>query len=290
MVELGAEVKAYARPFRRELLALVDDSATWLHVHLDWHSVEEWIGQPETPTYLALHAQRVVGAIAATPPLDGATWLRLLALRTISPSDEAALDIFAALWRALRPRLIGLGCRELAALALEDWLSDLLRAHGFSHIENIVTLRRHGIEVPESPRPDLRIRQARLEEARTAAAIDRAAFLPLWAIDESAVWQAARVAARFTLAEADGRPVGYQISTLHGESIHLARLAVLPEAQGGGVGGALLSDLLNTFIGRGVLTASVNTQASNTRSLRLYRRYGFAPGGSDIPCWHIRLS
>ncbi|MFN7210082.1 MAG: hypothetical protein ACK4P1_06785, partial [Aggregatilineales bacterium] len=122
MVGLGTEVKAYARPFRRELLDLVDDPNTWLHIHLDWHSVEEWIGQPETPVYLALRAQRVVGAIAATPPVGGATWLRMLALRTLIPSDEAALDIFAALWRALRLRLIGLGCHELAALALDDWL------------------------------------------------------------------------------------------------------------------------------------------------------------------------
>ncbi len=290
MVGLGAEVVPYARRFRRDLLGLVDDSATWLHVHLDWHSVEEWIVQPEVPIYLVLQARRVIGAIAATPPLSGAAWLRLIALRTPSPSDELAADIFGVLWRALRLRLIALGCAELAALALHDWVSDLLSAHGFTHIEDIITLRRRGAEVPESPRTDLHIRHAHSYEAGTAAAIDRAAFLPLWALDEGSVRQAARSAASFTIAEEGGRAVGYQISTLHGESIHLARLAVLPEAQGSGVGGALLSELLNSFVRRGVLAASVNTQASNLRSRRLYERYNFAHSGLDIPCWRIMLA
>ncbi|MDW8299872.1 MAG: GNAT family N-acetyltransferase [Anaerolineae bacterium] len=290
MVGLGAEVVPYARRFRRDLLSLVDDPAVWLHVHLDWHSVEEWIVHPEVPIYLALQARRVVGAIAATPPLSGAAWLRLIALRTHSPSDEAAADIFATLWRALRLRLVALGCAELAALALHDWVSDLLAAHGFAHIEDIITMRRRSVEVPESPRPDVYVRHAHTYEAETAAAIDRAAFLPLWALDESAVRQAARSAASFTIAEERGRAVGYQISTLHGESIHLARLAVLPEAQGSGIGGTLLSELLSSFVKRGILAASVNTQASNVRSQRLYERYGFTRSGLDIPCWRIMLA
>jgi ribosomal-protein-alanine N-acetyltransferase len=290
MVGLGTEIVPYARRFRRDLLSLVDDPAVWLHVHLDWHSVEEWIVQPEVPIYLALQAQRVIGAIAATPPLSGAAWLRLIALRTASPSNDVAKDVFAVLWRALRLRLIALGCAELAALALHDWVSDLLSVHGFTHIEDIITLRRRGAEVPESPRPDLRIRHAQTYEASAAAAIDRAAFSPLWALDEGSVWQAARTAASFTIAEERGRAVGYQISTLHGESVHLARLAVLPEVQGSGVGGALLSELLESFIKRGVLAASVNTQASNVRSQRLYERYGFMHSGLDIPCWRIMLA
>lgn len=290
MVGLSVEVVPYARRFRRELLALVNNSAAWLHVHLDWHSVEAWLAHAEVPIYLALQGQRVIGAIASTPPLSGAAWLRLVALRTETATSAFGAEVFAVLWRALRLRLLALRCAELAALALYDWVSDLLAEHGFTHIEDIITLRRHGFEVPASPRPDLRVRHAQAHEATVAAAIDRAAFLPLWALDESSVRQAVRSAASFTLAEQDGRALGYQISTLHGESVHLARLAVLPEAQGSGVGGALLSELLSSFAKRGVLTASVNTQASNLRSRRLYERYGFAHSGMDIPCWYKRLA
>ena len=290
MVGLSVEVMPYARRFRRDLLALVNSSAAWLHVHLDWHSVEEWLAHAEVPIYLAVQGQRLIGAIASTPPQSGAAWLRLIALRTETAADALGADVFAVLWRALRLRLIALRCAELAALALHDWVGDLLAEHGFTHIEDIITLRRRSFEVPASPRPDLRIRHAQTHEASVAAAIDRAAFLPLWALDESSVRQAARSAASFTFAEQDGRALGYQISTLHGDSVHLARLAVLPEAQGSGVGGALLSELLGSFVKRGMLTASVNTQASNLRSRRLYERYGFAHSGMDVPCWYMRLS
>ncbi len=286
MIGINVEIVPYARRFRRDLLALVDDPSVWLHIHLDWHSVEEWIAHPDVPIYLALQQRRLIGAIAATPPQHGAAWLRLIALRTDVPSN----DLFAVLWRALRLRLIERGSAEVAALALHTWVGDQLAEQGFVQIEEIITLRRRGYAVPATPRPELHIRHADWREAPLAAAIDRAAFLPIWVLDEASVRQAARSAASFTLAEEGGRTLGYQITTLHGESIHLARLAVLPEAQGSGVGGALLSELLGSFIERGVLAASVNTQASNSRSRRLYERYGFVHSGMAIPCWRKVLA
>lgn len=284
------QIVPYARRFRHDLLRLVDDPTTWIHTHLDWHSVEDWIAEVNVPIYLAVQNRRLVGAIATTPPLSGVAWLRFIGLRTEIPDRDSGASIFAMLWQALRLRLIAHGCTELASLALDDWVSDLLAEHGFAHIEDIITLQRSGFDFPKSLRPDLCIRHASADEAAIAAAIDRAAFLPLWAMHESSVRQAARSAASFTFAEQDGRALGYQISTLHGDSIHLGRLAVLPEAQGSGVGGALLSELLESFIRRGVLLASVNTQASNLRSRRLYERYGFTYSGSNIPCWHIALA
>mgnify|MGYP005853307421 FL=1 len=286
MIGISVEIVPYARRFRRDLLALVDDPSVWLHMHLDWHSVEEWIAHPNVPIYLALQHRRVIGAIAATPPQSGAAWLRLIALHTDAPSS----DVFAVLWRALRLRLIGLGGVEVVALALHTWVGDQLAEQDFTHVDEIITLRRRGYDFPATPRPELNIRHADWHEATLAAAIDRAAFLPIWALDEASVRQAARAAASFTLAEQDGRALGYQVTTLHGESVHLARLAVLPEAQGSGVGGALLSEMLGSFIERGVLAASVNTQASNLRSRRLYERYGFVHSGMDIPCWRKVLA
>ena len=77
--------------------------------------------------------------------------------------------------------------------------------------------------------------------------------------------------------------VGYQLSTKSPLGTHLARLGVMPEAQGRGVGSALVSHLIQSF-GAGQLSRlSVNTQADNTASLALYQKLGFIRTGEQLP-------
>jgi ribosomal protein S18 acetylase RimI-like enzyme len=66
-------------------------------------------------------------------------------------------------------------------------------------------------------------------------------------------------------------------------------LAVTPEAQGKGIGSALVADALRRFFRRGIYTMTVNTQANNHRSQRLYHLFGFERNGNDLPVWSIRL-
>ncbi|MCC7207722.1 MAG: GNAT family N-acetyltransferase, partial [Anaerolineae bacterium] len=114
-------------------------------------------------------------------------------------------------------------------------------------------------------------------------------FGPLWQMHPSAMRHAARDSGSFTIAEWNGHPVGYQLTTTHYRNAHLARLAVTPRVQGVGVGGALLSHLIDSLARRGIASLSVNTQGTNMRSLNLYRMYGFTPNGNNIPCWTARL-
>ena len=83
--------------------------------------------------------------------------------------------------------------------------------------------------------------------------------------------------------------LGYQLSTLYFDGAHLARLAIAPQAQGSGVGGALLGNLILRFFKRGIYTMTVNTQTSNQRSRNLYARFGFHPNGYDLPYWWTRI-
>jgi ribosomal protein S18 acetylase RimI-like enzyme len=77
--------------------------------------------------------------------------------------------------------------------------------------------------------------------------------------------------------------IGYQLSTQNPLGAHLARLAVRPEAQGRGVGFALVSHLIES-LGAGQLNRlSVNTQADNTASLALYKKLGFVLTGERFP-------
>jgi ribosomal protein S18 acetylase RimI-like enzyme len=277
-------IAPYARQHRRGLLRLIQNEHR-LHIHLDWHTVDEWISDPNVLIYLAWHGQEMVGAIASSPPQEHASWLRLV----VSGDNIDTDDLLAALWPPLQARLADLGVRDVGVLVLHPWLAPYLSPLGFTFHEEIVTLRRYGNSVPPPRRTDVHVLHVDWREAKQAAAVDHAAFAPIWQLDLATLRQAARAAYSFTLAELDDRIIGYQISTRYQDGAHLARLATLPEVQGSGVGGVLLGEMIQQLLRRNISDITVNTQHSNVRSQRLYQRYGFQFTGLNMPVWTLRL-
>ncbi|MCC7448663.1 MAG: GNAT family N-acetyltransferase [Anaerolineae bacterium] len=274
----------YARRYQRALMRLVHNEQL-LHVHLDWHTIDEWISDPAVPIYLAWFGDELIGAIAASPPLHGAAWLRMAAIDRLVDTGET----LEALWSALRDRLVELGTDLVGVLIMQPELRPYVEAFGFAYHEEIVTLGRRGMQVPEPLREDVRIRHTDWREVAQVVAIDHAAFAPLWQLSEASLRMAARMAFSFTVAEMGKRIVGYQITTLHQDGVHLARLATLPDVQGIGVGGVLLGEMLNQAVRRGLISATVNTQGTNDQSQRLYNRYGFELTGLAMPVWTLKL-
>jgi ribosomal-protein-alanine N-acetyltransferase len=135
----------------------------------------------------------------------------------------------------------------------------------------------------------LSIRLARAEDLPIMAQVDQAAFSPPWQMTLAEVRQAERISATCTVAQYEKQVVGYQLSTLYFDGAHLARLAVTPDMQNKGVGSALLSDVLRTFARRGVYSMTVNTQARNEISQRLYLRHDFRHNGYNLPVWMAQL-
>src|SRR5258708_4942855 len=276
----AVKVIPYARRHRRELMNMLQ-SEEYLHIHLDWSSVDEWLGDPDTPILLAYQDRTLVGVMAGSPALDGAAWLRLIAL-----AHNADIDaVLATMWSVLKVQLKASGVNEIAMLTLRPWIVPHIEPLGFIPRDSIVTLRRDGPHVPTPLRSDVHVRNADWREISTVAGVDHAAFAPIWQLSASSLQQAARSSSSFTVAEIDNRVVGYQISTLYRDGAHLARLATLPEVQGTGVGGVLLTELIQYFIRRGVLSVTVNTQQTNAQSLRLYQRYGFDFTGLNMDVW-----
>ena len=104
-----------ARRFRRDVLRLISQEDR-LHLHLDWNTVDEWLGEPETPLFLAWQDRTLVGAMAderirvkpsrieavarallaavtgtvsALPESDGGTWVAAVA-RDLAANRETA--------------------------------------------------------------------------------------------------------------------------------------------------------------------------------------------------------
>ena len=248
-----------------------------VHYHLDWESVEQWLQDPASIGVLAWENDRLIGAIAFTPPHGETTWLRLLAL----PHNNRD-DAFSVMW-GVATSLLNSQVTTAASMIHRQWVADTLAAAGFQQTDAVINLIRRQKPIRQIPPPPVRIRRPRRWEAASVLKIDHAAFGPLWQMRGHDLREAARRASHYTVAYEDAQLVGYQLSIRYGRSLHLARLAILPEWQNRGVGRALVHDMLLDAQARDIEQVTVNTQLSNVSSQRLYEGMGFEPDGSSLP-------
>ncbi len=260
-----------------------------LHRHLDWQDAERWLQGTAVMACLGWREQRLEAGKSVSPPQRGASWLRLVALGgglSVGPAVRR-------LWAWLLPRMRERGVQRVNVLLMSAWLGRALSSLDFVHVDDVVTLRYTGGPRRALPAPqmdDLMMRPVQTDADLAAVlAVDHAAFEPVWWLSEQDLRAAWPEAASFTLATVEGSAVGYELSVPHGDGVHLARLATIPQMQGQGVGSTLLQRMLRYFQQQGVYTVTVNTQGSNIVSQHLYRRFGFQDTGFGLPIWEARL-
>ena len=66
-------------------------------------------------------------------------------------------------------------------------------------------------------------------------------------------------------------------------------MTVDPRFQGSGVGTQLLARAFEGYRQKGIQHISLNTQADNQPSQKLYKRFGFQPSGQKFPVWVVNL-
>lgn len=250
-----------------------------VHQHLDWRPPEDWIGQ--SPFLLAEADGQAVGCLAFVPDPPDAAWLRLFA---VSSGIEAR-----AVWDALVPltldELRARRVQVIAGLALTAWLEGLLIRSAFVPGQSVVVLRRDRGQLPPTPRIEARIRPIGAGDLEAVTEVDWSAFRPPWQQSLASLRAALAHAAVATLAEQDGRIVGYQISTLTRSGGHLARLAVRPDVRRKGLGTALTLSAAEHLARKRRPVVTVNTQDDNLASLELYHRLGFERTGDVYPVY-----
>lgn len=268
---------------RAQIIDLMHTSSR-VHVHLDWRPAEDWLG--EQPFLVAERGDRIVTALACPPDPADLAWIRLLATYETGSSESW----WPRLWAAARESLQALGVRSAASLSLETWSARLLESAGFTTDHAIVALARsRRTPLTESDRlVSARIRPADVDDYRAIVDVDLSAFPTPWNLSERMLRLALDQAQNVSVAEQDGRVVGYQLTTPSHAGAHLARLAVRPDAQGHGIGRALVARLIaeDQRLGHGEL--SVNTQEDNHASLAVYTRLGFRPTGVRLPVYEVR--
>jgi ribosomal-protein-alanine N-acetyltransferase len=275
-------------PFQRRHMQSIRDllfHSSLVHVHLDWQEADHWLEQGEGVVRLAWMWGRLAGLIGASKPLNGTSWIRVVAVHDQLDPDA----VLQSIWRDLSAELKEQGVHSAGLLMVRDWLLPHASGLGFTYQENIITLARAGHTLPESAHPLVMTRSADLGDLPALIQVDHIAFDPPWQMSSQELRLAERQSSSCTVALVEDQIVGYQLSTLYFDGAHLARLAVVPACQGQGIGAALLADVLRRFFRRGVYTMTVNTQSSNQRSLRLYEHYGFQMNGFDLGYWLAHL-
>ena len=257
----------------------------YVHRHLDYRPPLDWMGY--SPFLVLEHASRIEAALACPPDPPAIAWMRLFATTTQIPVTEA----WEALWSEAYARLANdPSIHFAAAIPLYGWFEALLKRNNFQKTHSIVMLNWDSPILPEAaPNPAVSIRPMTMDDMAEVEFIDSAAFSLVWQNSRLYLEIAFRQAAVATVAEFEGHIVGYQISTGTPIGGHLARLAVLPQLQGNGIGFALLFDLLRQFVRRNARTITVNTQKDNLASLALYRKTGFQLTGEEYPIYQLEL-
>jgi [ribosomal protein S18]-alanine N-acetyltransferase len=280
MQQTQLQITLYERQHRNELLNLTYYSQ-WTHKHLDWYKTGQWIDSEQGITYLAWQDDKLVGYIAMSLPLHGASWVRLLGIR----DGCVPRPIIEQLWQTAEAHCLRLGVNRFAVLMVTNWLAAYIGGLGFDYLEDIVTLHRTSRILPAEPVSPVKVYSANPEDLSLITRVDHLAFRPPWQMTYRDLWQAYRISASATVAILDEEIVGYQISTRNRAVGHLARLAVMPNRQGKRIGSILLYELLSKLDRRGIKTVTVNTQTSNESSHRLYSHYGFHHNGFDLAVW-----
>jgi len=280
----AVQIIDYERKYREDLLSLMFYSRR-THVHLDWYKVGNWLDYGDSDVLLAYQDAQLLGFIGVSHPLNRTCWMRLAA---VQQGCDAAM-VLGTIWETLGARLYAGGVESVSILVINAWLGRYLPALGFQYLEDVVTLHRSSTQVPQIRPHPFDIRNGYIEDLAEIVRVDHTAFNPPWQMSKADLRHSQRQAASCTVAEYEGQIIGYQISTRQHTSGHLARLGVLPQVQGHGVGKVILKHLIRNFTRRGVHSITVNTQQSNIRSQRLYQRFGFLRNGFDLAVWHCRL-
>ena len=269
---------------QRQLANLIHFSPQ-VHRHLDWRSPLEWLGSP--PFFVTESAGQVIASLGCPPEPPSVAWVRLFVNSGKIPVQEA----WQTLWERAQVELAHKGRFVAAAIVLQAWFQELLISSGFASHQSIVMLERDGGALAEvTLSPGVSLRAMMPFDLSAVAEVDAAAFELLWQNTLPVLERAYPQAVWATVAEMDGRVIGYQLSTRNPLGVHLARLAVWPAAQGKGLGYALVADLIRQAGQHGISHLTVNTQSDNATSLALYRRLGFRETGDRYPVYQLQVT
>jgi ribosomal protein S18 acetylase RimI-like enzyme len=251
---------------------------------LDWWLPQEWF---ESEVFWGVGTTSIDAAILMNP-------------MSVSPQQTELMGVSACAWlrwcavadavsaSSVLPQLFGHGREALKRLGIRrvycivepvHWIMPYLCDAGFTRVDDVITLvnrSRDGIKSESDTTIRSHIRQAHASDLTAVLRIDTAAFDEQWRYPLFVLEKALLTCPYFTVMEFAGQIVGYLFAVISDREAHITRLAVHPEYQRLGLGNQLLQNAIAALrMDFDVNGISLNTQATNTVSQKLYQRNGF---------------
>ena len=110
-------------------------------------------------------------------------------------------------------------------------------------------------------------------------AIEAATFARPWSRESFQQELERNVAARYLVAEENGRVVGYAGAWVILDESHITNIAVAEDARGRGIGRKLTEALMRYISNLGAAYATLEVRVSNERAQNLYKSLGFVSVG-----------
>lgn len=244
------------------------------HSHPGCESLPELL--TSAPAFVLGSQKDVWAAIIATRPERQVCWIAHLALTHNISVDQALEQMLPAFHGQAR----SLGVQDMyynASPNTDTWLSPRLRKSGYTHDTDVVTFAKYMLDTPGTGNTAVHIRRPDASDLGAVMAIDEACFETHWIKDAYSIRSAFEELPFFIIAELNHQIMGYAYaaSYFNGKQLHLVRIAVLPSAQGHGIGLRLLAELTEYARSIGTHTITLNTQEYNTKAQRLYSWFGF---------------
>ncbi len=203
---------------------------------------------------------------------------------------EQVEGVWGELWPAAEGYLHERGAEIAYYVGEAPWLLDLLQQQGFAQVNTLVTYEKTPGGSMLAGNHSVRIRPARLEDVSQVEAIDAVSFPVVWRYTRPMIENTLKSGARLVVAELDRRPVGYELSTLDGNSAQIVRLAVLPEYRQQAIGSRLMAEALSAIARCRIRRVSLSTQSDNLPAQKLYNKFGFRHTGDELPVLEKRLA
>jgi ribosomal-protein-alanine N-acetyltransferase len=253
--------------------------------HLDWWSPVEWVN---SDAFSCISTHDKLAAALLTVPVAFDDINRLSSARTTSAwlrwcaiaDGVSASRTLKALFEYCETQWIKAGiAHTYCIIEPGQWFGHYLLNNGYSRVDEVVTMicRESAIAPIVAQASDrLVIRRADYHDLTAVADVDNSAFDELWRFPIFVLNRAIETSAYFTVAEVGKRVLAYQMTAFTESDAHITRLAVHPDVQRFGIGRRLLADTMAFMkFWYDVRQITLNTQASNRVSQRLYEKFGF---------------
>ena len=248
------------------------------HAHLDWRSPVEWLRK--SPSRIIHEDGNVIGVLSMPSDSPHLHWIRFFSIL----KDVNYQSIWNQLFNSILETYPFTSTDLLSALCYQNWMETLLKTTGWEIAQKVIVLLWQGSLPPkEIKQKNLNIRRMKMNDLSTIIHIDELSFASCWNFSTTALTLAFEQSAYSTVAELEGKMIGFQISNADLYRAHLTRLAVLPEYRNQGIGVNLVSNMLRHFNVPWIRQITVNTQHDNQSSIHLYQKVGFNYLGESFP-------